>query len=115
MVAYTVRRLILALVTMVAISVLSFVIIRLPPGDFVDAYIAQQSSSGSSVSMQEAQSLRKLYGLDQPGYVQYLKWLARIVDGDFGESLEWHPPVIEGIGDRIWLTLVLSLAAIILT
>lgn len=115
MVAYTVRRLILAIVTMAAISVLSFIIIRLPPGDFVDAYIAQQSASGSSVSMEEAQSLRKLYGLDQPGYVQYLKWLGRIVNGDFGESMEWHRPVIEVIGDRIWLTLILSLAAIVMT
>src|SRR5258708_31744169 len=97
MVAFTVRRLILALVTMVAISVLSFVIIRLPPGDFVDAYIAQQSSSGSSVSMQEAQSLRKLYGLDQPGYVQYLKWLPPTLHRAFGHALEWDPPVIRVI------------------
>jgi peptide/nickel transport system permease protein len=115
MVAYTVRRLILALVTIALISVLSFIIIRLPPGDFVDAYIAQLSASGSSVSAEEAKSLRILYGLDQPGYVQYLKWLARIVNGDFGESMEWKRPVIEVIGDRIWLTMVISVAALVLT
>jgi len=115
MIAYTIKRLLLALVTIFAISILAFVIIRLPPGDFVDAYIAQLSASGSSVSAVEAQALRRLYGLDQPGYVQYLKWLTRMFDGDFGESMEWRRPVIEVIGDRLWLTTVVSVAAILLT
>ncbi len=115
MIAYTIKRLLLALVTIFAISILAFVIIRLPPGDFVDAYIAQLSASGSSVSAVEAQALRRLYGLDQPGYVQYLKWLTRMFDGDFGESMEWRRPVIEVIGDRLWLTTVVSVSAILLT
>lgn len=115
MIAYTVRRALLALVTIWAISVLSFVIIQLPPGDFVDAYIARLSASGSSVSLEEAQTLRKLYGLDRPIYVQYAKWVGRISEGNFGESMEWMRPVTEVIGDRLWLTMVVSVAAIILT
>ncbi len=115
MIAYTVRRLLLAAVTIWAISMLSFVIIQLPPGDFVDAYIAHLSASGSSVSAEEAQSLRILYGLDRPIYVQYGKWLSRVAEGDFGESMEWQRPVTEVIGDRLWLTMVVSIAAIILT
>jgi len=115
MIAYTVRRLLLALVTVWAISVLSFVIIQLPPGDFVDAYISRMSANGSAVSAEEAQSLRKLYGLDRPIYVQYAKWMSRVSEGDFGASMEWQRPVTEVIGDRLWLTMVVSVAAIILT
>ena len=115
MIAYTIRRLFLALVTIWAISVLSFVIIQLPPGDFVDAYISRLSASGSQVSAEEAQNLRKLYGLDRPIYVQYGKWISRVAQGDFGESMEWMRPVTEVIGDRLWLTMVVSVAAIILT
>jgi peptide/nickel transport system permease protein len=115
MIAYTVRRLLLAVVTIWAISVLSFVIIQLPPGDFVDAYIAKLSASGSMVSAEEAASLRKLYGLDQPIYVQYGKWISRVAEGDFGESMEWMRPVTEVIGDRLWMTMVVSIAAIFLT
>jgi peptide/nickel transport system permease protein len=115
MIAYTVRRLLLAVVTIWAISVLSFVIIQLPPGDFVDAYIARLSASGSMVSAAEAESLRKLYGLDRPIYVQYGKWVSRVATGDFGESMEWMRPVTEVIGDRLWMTMVVSVAAIILT
>ena len=66
MLTYVLRRFALALVTIWAISVVSFVIIQLPPGDFVDAYIANLSASGSMVSFQEAQALRQQYGLDQP-------------------------------------------------
>jgi peptide/nickel transport system permease protein len=84
MMTYIARRLVLAVATMWAISILAFVIIQLPPGDFVDAYIANLSASGSVVSMEEAQNLRKLYGLDQPIYIQYGKWMARILVGDFG-------------------------------
>jgi len=112
---YIVQRFGLALVTIWAISVVSFVIIQLPPGDFVDAYIANLSASGSMVSAQEAVALREQYGLDQPIWVQYWKWISRVGVGDFGMSMEWGRPVTEVIGDRLWLTIVVSLAAIFLT
>jgi peptide/nickel transport system permease protein len=115
MLSFIVRRLVLAIVTMWAITVLSFIIIQLPPGDFVDAYIARLSANGSSVSAAEAEALRQLYGLDQPYYIQYLKWMGRMLKGDFGESMEWQRPVAEVLGDRLWMTVVLSFAALLLT
>jgi len=115
LISFIVRRLLLGIFTIFLISVLAFAIIQLPPGDFVDAYIAQLASSGSSVSAEEAANLRQLYGLGQPFHIQYGKWLARIVTGDFGESMEWRRPVTEVIGDRLWLTMLLSLAALLLT
>jgi len=115
MISFIVRRFLLALATTWAISVMSFIIIQLPPGDFVDAYIARLSASGSSVSMEEAQSMRTLYGLNQPYYVQYLKWVGRVLRGDFGESMEWQRPVAEVLGDRLWITVVVSFAALLLT
>ncbi len=115
MLTYIVRRLALALVTLWAISVLSFVIIQLPPGDYIDTYIAQLTASGGTVSMEQAAQLRALYGLDQPSYVQYAKWIERAAVGDFGVSMEWKRPVTEVIGDRLWLTMVVSFAALLLT
>ena len=115
MVAFLVRRLLLALFTVWAVSVLSFVIIQLPPGDYVTSYIAAQSSSGSVVSEEQAQNLRKLYGLDQPEYVQYFRWVVQVVQGNFGQSMEWGRPVSEVIGDRLGLTMVVSIGALVFT
>src|SRR5438477_162839 len=100
MAAYLINRVLLALVTIVFISVLSFVIIHLPPGDYVDAYIAQLASSGAIVSAQEAANLRVQYGLDQPLYIQYLRWIGMIFQGNFGMAMEYNRPVLEVIGDR---------------
>jgi peptide/nickel transport system permease protein len=115
MLIYIGRRLSLALITCVAISVLTFIIIRLPPGDFVDAYIANLASTGSTVTAEQAQAMRHEYGLDRPVYVQYLLWITRVVYGDFGVSMMWRRPVTEVIGDRLWLTMVVSFAALFLT
>ncbi len=115
MISYILRRFALALITIWAISVVSFVIIQLPPGDFVDTYITNLAASGSAVRAEEAQLLREQYGLDRPNYVQYWKWIKKVVRGDFGMSMEWGRPVIEVIGDRLWLTIVISIAAILIT
>src|SRR5499433_372076 len=88
---------------------------QLPPGDYVTAYIAQMASMGSVVTDEEAQNLRIQYGLGQPIYVQYFKWMKQIVRGNFGMSMEWRRPVTEVIGDRLWLTIVVSIAALLLT
>jgi len=115
MLMYIGRRLVLAVFTCLAISVLTFIIIRLPPGDFVDAYIANLASTGSSISAEQAESMRREYGLDRPVVIQYALWLGRIVEGDFGVSMMWRRPVTEVIGDRLWLTMVVSFAALFLT
>jgi peptide/nickel transport system permease protein len=105
----------LAIITCIFISVLTFIIIRLPPGDFVDAYIASLAASGSTVSLEQAEAMRRDYGLDRPLPVQYLQWMGRVLDGDFGVSMVWRRPVAEVIGDRLWLTMLVSLAALFLT
>lgn len=115
MLAYLVRRLLLAVLTMWAVSVLSFTVIQLPPGDYITSYIAQMSSSGSAVSLEEADALRQQYGLDQPMYIQYTRWMAMVLRGNFGMAMEYGRPVADVIGDRLALTMVVSIAAIILT
>ena len=115
MVAYIVRRLVLAVMTVWAISVLSFLIIHLPPGDYVTSYIASMSASGSAVSADEAQALREQLGLDKPIHVQYAKWMGLILQGNFGMAMEWGRPVADVIGDRLMLTMVISVAAIVFT
>jgi peptide/nickel transport system permease protein len=113
--AYIARRLILAILTIWAITVISFVIIQLPPGDYVTTYIASMSASGSAVSEAEADALREQLGLNQPVYIQYFKWMGLILQGNFGMAMEWSRPVRDVIGDRLTLTVVVSLAAVIFT
>jgi len=115
MLAYIIRRLLLAIITVWAITVLTFVIIQLPPGDFVTIYINSLQSSGSQVSFGQAEAMRAQYGLDQPMYIQYAKWMGMMLQGDFGMALAWNKPVKELIGDRLVLTMVVSIAAIMLT
>jgi peptide/nickel transport system permease protein len=112
---YFVRRLILALVTVWAISVISFAIIQLPPGDFVTAYIAQLQAMGTIVSQTESAAMRIEYGLDRPFWVQYYKWVQRIFEGDFGLAMEYRRPVMEVIGDRLALTAALTFTSIMFT
>jgi peptide/nickel transport system permease protein len=115
MLGYILRRLLVAIGTVWSVSVISFVIIQLPPGDYVTSYIAQMAATGSIVNEQEAENLRKQYGLNQPMYVQYYKWMAQVVRGNFGMSMEWRRPVAEVIADRLLLTMVVSFAALLLT
>ena len=115
MISYIIRRLFMAVLTTIAISILAYVIIQLPPGDYVTSYIASMSASGSAVSEGEAQALRLQLGLDKPVYIQYLKWVSLILEGNFGMAMEWGRPVLDVIGDRLWLTIVISVAAIIFT
>ena len=112
---YILRRLALSLLTCAVISVLAYVIIRLPPGDFVDSYITSLAASGSSITAEEATAIRASYGLDKPVYIQYAMWIGRVLSGDLGVSMAWRRPVSEVIGDRLWLTMIVSLSALFLT
>jgi peptide/nickel transport system permease protein len=113
MLGFIIRRLIAGVVTIWAASVLAFLVIQLPPGDYVTAYVAQLQSAGTIVTEDEARTLRIQYGLDQPIYVQYAKWVGLIMQGNFGMALEFRRPVLDVIGDRLALTMVVSVAAII--
>jgi peptide/nickel transport system permease protein len=112
---YLAHRLVLAAITLFAITIVTFIILHLPPVDFVTAYAAQAAASGTAISPAEADAMRQAYGLNQPLYVQYWKWLAMVASGDFGRSFEYGRPVTEVIGDRLWLTVLLSLGAIAIT
>jgi peptide/nickel transport system permease protein len=113
MLNFIVRRLIAGIITIWAASILAFLIIQLPPGDYVTAYVAQLQSAGTIVSEDEVLALRIQYGLDRPIYVQYFKWMGLIMQGNFGMALEFRRPVLEVIGDRLALTMVVSIAAVI--
>lgn len=115
MLGYLARRALLAVVTVIAVSMLSFVIIQLPPGDYMTTYVNQLQLSGEVITDQQAQALRAQYGLDQPIYVQYLRWINMILHGNFGMAMAWNRPVGDVIGDRLGLTMVVSVAAIVLT
>ena len=115
MFSYILRRLLIAVGTVWVISMVSFAIIQLPPGDYVTSYIAQLMASGTLVTQEEADNLRAQYGLDQAVYVQYAKWMWLVLHGDFGVSMEWKRPVTEVIGDRLLLTALLALTAVIFT
>ncbi len=115
MLRFLMRRALMALLTLAATSVLAFAIIELPPGDYISTYVAQQQASGAVISQQEAQNLRAQYGLDQPTYVRYFKWMSLVLRGNFGTSLEWQRPVSSLIGDRLLLTVALSLMAVLFT
>lgn len=113
MVSYIIRRFIAGLVTIWAATVITFIVIQLPPGDFVTAYIAALQSTGTVVSAEEAEGLRQQYGLDRPLYVQYTKWMGLMMQGNFGMAMEYNRPVREVIGDRMFITVIVSFAAVV--
>ena len=113
MLEYIGRRLLLLIPTVILISIISFVVIQLPPGDFLTSYILTLESAGQLVDQALIDQLKAQYGLDQPTYVQYLKWVAGMFRGEFGQSLTWRTPVKELIWERIGLTFALSLASLL--
>jgi peptide/nickel transport system permease protein len=113
MVAFLIRRLITALGTIFAISVVSFIIIQLPPGDFLTTYMANLSATGERASPELIISMRDTYGLGQPVYVQYFKWMRGVVHGDFGRSMSWSTPVSALIWHRLTLTVLVGLSSIL--
>ena len=87
----------------------------MPPGDFVTARVAALQASGDPVQEEEVAHIRRDYGLDQPIFVQYYKWASKVLRGNFGVSMQWERPVMEVVGDRLWLTVAVALAAVLFT
>ena len=112
---YVVHRLLVMVPTLVAISLFTFIIIQLPPGDYLSNQIAELQSQGEGASREKIDFLRAQYGLDKPLWQQYLGWVWGILQGDFGWSFEYERPVTEVIGDRFFLTVVLALATTLFT
>ncbi len=113
MIRYIGRRFLLMIPTLIAISVLSFVIIEAPPGDFLDSYIANLQSFGEFVDPAQIKALQIRYGLGQPVYVRYFKWMWGILHGDLGRSMEWNQPVARLIAQRLPWSVSISLVAFI--
>ena len=115
MLAYILRRILTMIPTLLIISVLVFVIIQLPPGDYLESHIAELQSQGEAVDEKKIQFLREQYGLDKPLPLQYWFWLTGMLQGDFGYSFEYDLPVTEVVGDRLFLTVLISIATILFT
>lgn len=115
MAGFVLRRLALMVVTLAAVSIATFFIIGLPPGDYVSTLQAQMEARGQEIEQERLAELRDRYGLDDPFLVQYGKWMSGILlHGDFGDSFEWNRPVSELIWDRVALSFFLSLSTLLL-
>jgi peptide/nickel transport system permease protein len=113
--AFVLRRLALMVVTLAAISITTFFIIGLPPGDYVSTLQAQMEARGQEIEQERLAELRERYGLNDPFLVQYGKWMSGILlHGDFGDSFEWNRPVSELIWDRVGLSFFLSVSTMLL-
>ncbi len=115
MLSYIVRRLLIMVPTLLAISALVFLIIQLPPGDFFETMINQIRARGESVDLQRIEFLKQQYGFDRPMWEQYLVWVWGLVRGDMGYSFEYELPVNEVVGDRLYLTVLVSFSTIVFT
>jgi peptide/nickel transport system permease protein len=115
MTRYVLKRLILLPLLLFVFSVAVFAIVQAPPGDFLTAYTATLASSGTSISAEHLEALRREYGLDQPMHIQYLKWMANLLRGNLGLSLEYQRPNSELIGERLVLTVALAVLSFLFT
>lgn len=114
MLSYIFRRILYMIPTLIAISAVSFIVIQLPPGDYLTSMVAGMAEQGETVDRTQLAALEERYGLDQPWYVQYWKWISGILlRGDFGQSFEWNQPVSSLIWDRLGLTFLLSLSTLL--
>lgn len=115
MLKYIFWRIAVMIPTLLIISMLVFTIIQLPPGDFFESQIAELRAQGETANLQEIEDLRHEYGLDQPIAVQYVRWVGGMLHGNFGYSFEYQLPVSDVVGDRLWLTILVSMTTILLT
>src|SRR3712207_1646871 len=115
MLRYILWRLAVMIPTLLIISALVFTIIELPPGDYFESYIAELRAQGEGVNEEQIAALREEYGFDKPPVIRYFYWLFGMLRGDFGYSFEYQLPVSEVVGDRLWLTMVLSFFTILFT
>ena len=115
MLQFMLKRIVYMVPTLFAISIVAFIIIQLPPGDYLTTLVASLASQGEQVDPAALAALRERYGLGQPLYVQYFKWISNILlRGDFGQSFAWNMPVSALIWERVTLTFVLSMGSLIL-
>jgi peptide/nickel transport system permease protein len=115
MLSYLVHRILIMIPTLIAISVVIFTIINLPPGDYFSTYIAELQSSGEAADLAKIHFLQVQYGFDRPIWEQYLYWVAGLLQGDMGYSFAYNLPVKDVVGDRLLMTFIVSFTTIIFT
>lgn len=115
MLHYLVRRFFYMIGMLIVMSVVAFVVVQLPPGDYVTSYIANLAETGERATESQVAALKQQYGLDLPIALQYVKWISNMFQGNFGMSFELNRPVTELIAERLPLTLVLSVSTLLFT
>jgi peptide/nickel transport system permease protein len=115
MLSYLVRRILIMIPTLIAISIVIFTIINLPPGDYFSTYIAELQTSGEAADLAKIHFLQTQYGFDRPLWEQYLFWLGGLLRGDMGYSFAYNLPVNQVVGDRLLMTFIVSFSAILFT
>ncbi len=113
MLAFLARRALTMVWTLFGISILVFIIIQLPPGDYLTSYIAEIQAMGEKIADEKIAFLREQYGLDKPLWQQYLVWVTGLLHGDLGYSFEYNQPVADVIGDRLFLTMVMNFVTVL--
>ncbi|HEX5321351.1 MAG TPA: ABC transporter permease [Stellaceae bacterium] len=115
MLGYLVRRILIMIPTLIAISIVIFTIIHLPPGDYFTTYIAELQSQGEHANLAKIAFLKAQYGFDLPVWRQYLTWAINLLHGDMGYSFAYDLPVTQVVGDRLFLTFLVSVMTIVFT
>src|SRR5690242_20464491 len=115
MLGYLVHRILIMIPTLIAISLLIFIIIQLPPGDYFSTYIAELQAQGEAADPAKIEFLRQQYGFDKPLWEQYVVWTVGMLRGDLGYSFEYNLPVAAVVGDRLFLTFIVSFATLLFT
>ncbi len=115
MFAYLVRRILVMVPTLLAISAIVFTIIQLPPGDYLSTLIAELQSQGEAANLERIEFLRQQYGLDRSPVEQYFHWLFGMLHGDLGWSFEYNLPVAHVIGDRLLLSFLVAFVTVLFT
>ena len=109
------ERLLSTIILMVTVSIVAFILIQLPPGDFADSYANKKAQGGVVFTEEELDEMRTRLGLDRALHIQYFDWIGDVLQGDFGFSWEYHRPVSDVIGERLGLTLVLAFSTLLFT
>ncbi len=113
--SYIARRFLFMLLLLAMLTVAVFVIIQLPPGDFLTHYVTRLEAQGVFYDQEQTEQLRRIYGLDLPMHRQYLRWLGRIASGDLGMSLQWRQPVSRLLADRLPYAVIIAVFTLLFT
>ena len=113
MLSYIIRRFVYMVILLWVVSIAGFIILELPPGNYLDTYIARLESQGAKVDESAIASLKKQYDLDSPTYVRYFKWVWKLLHGNFGVSFWQERPVLDLIAERFPMTIALSMLSTI--